>query len=265
MDKITGKKGEYEVGKVVAENDDYRVRSCTLDGREFLLQVPTTLEKNSVVQANSGMLLRLKRQSDRLEKEFKGNLNYDLGFPNLHETFYLKKGRQVNVIDFRNIPAVGQMLPVVKLWKDGLRIDISTSAWILGKLLKTIAFAHDQNIEVDRITGGNVLIEPDQHYVVVYDWSDSSLHDEKLSHNTQVGEIKKAAKCIIKALGGDLDRAQDDALDEQYTEQLKSFARGDVAKASKAHKAHYDLVDYLCDNPDSHWERGFYKFTTKRA
>ncbi len=278
---IIGKKSEYEVGKVVFENDDCRVRVCRggdspgyLD-REFLLQVSKTPGQNHVVQTNCGTLLSLKRKADSLEKQFKaefgrdGNLNYHFGFPELHESFYLHNGRQVNVISFRNVPEVGRMVPIVKLWKDGLRVDICTSAWMLGKLLKNLAFVHDQDVEIVKISGGNILIEPDEHYISIWDWSYSCVHgggdgtDPQISHEIQVAEIKKTARCIIRVLGDDLKEAEEDDLDEEYISHLQALARGDIIKASKAHAAHYEIVDYLCGNHRSHWEKGFHKFTTK--
>lgn len=266
---ITGKTGEYEIGDMVARNPRYRLYNCTDgSGRELLFQVAADPKRNGEVSRNAWVLSRLEKQAAEIEQEYaevvgKGNLNYELGFPEVLDSF-LAQAKQVNILGFRNVPSVKTIIPVVKIWKDSLRVDLRTSAWMMGKLLKLLVFAHDNRLQLgeSKVSGNNVLIEPDQHYVLLFDWSQATIHEEEVPAKIRRGEIKAAAEVIIKALGDDLERAQENEADKVLTNYLRSLATSGESSAKKAHETFYGIVDSLTENPDSVWRRGFYKFTT---
>ena len=257
------KNGEYVVGKMVAVNSRYSLYSCNdAAGRELLLQAP--ISDNYAVSRNAFILDMLASRSLEVEEEYSnGDLNYDLGFPELCDSFMVKE-KQVNVLGFRgNVASVGSIVPVVKIWKDNLRVDLRTSAWMIGKLLKLLVFAHENSehlIQIGNISGNNVLIEPDQHYVIVFDWSGAVIHNAWKGIIVR-DEIKSAAQLVVKTIG-DLDHACVNDEDKVYINYLRLLAMDGESSASKAHKAFYDIVDSLCENDRSVWERGFYKFTT---
>lgn len=270
MTTVTGKNGEYEVGELVAKNDRYRLRHCRdKHGREMLLQIATHASKNAELSRAGWALTTLKERSDEVERAYSdaghsGMLNYDLGFPELTDSFIFEGqgARQVNILRFREILKVGGIIPLLKIWKDDLRVDLPTSAWIFGKLIKTVSFAHDNRIQVNNITGNNVLIEPDQHYVVIFNWSDMVVHETSVPSLTVREEIKLAANLVIRAVGGDLDKARVNDADLPYTRLLQSFATEGASSAAKAHGMFYEVVDSLCGNPDSTWKNGFHPFAT---
>jgi hypothetical protein len=273
MTIVDGKNGSYDVGGLVAGNDRYRLRSCTDErGREMLFQIATDASRNSELSRNGWALRTLKEASDDVERRYKeagheGALNYDLGFPELTDSFIFdgQGSRQVNILRFREILELNGVIPLLKIWKDGLRVDLQTSAWILGKLIKTISFAHDNRIQVHNITGNNVLIHPDQHYVVIFDWSGMTVHEGPVPSMIVREEIKLAAQLAIKAVGGDLDLAMTNDADLPYTRLLQSLASEGMSAASKAHQAFYGIVDQLCNDPEiEHWKAGFHHFTTSR-
>lgn len=273
MTVVEGKNGSYDVGGLVAGNELYRLRSCVDDReRQMLFQIAVDASKNAKLSRNGWALKLLKEQSDAIEKAYKeaghkGSLNYDLGFPELTDSFIFdgQGSRQVNILRFREILELDAVIPLLKIWKDDLRVDLQTSAWILGKLLKTISFAHDNRIEVCKITGNNVLIHPDQHYVVLFDWSGMKIHDRSVPSMTVREEVKLAAKLAIRALGVDLDLARTDDTDLPYTRMLQTLAREGMSDASKAHQAFYEIVDKLCSDPNvPQWKSGFHGFTTIR-
>ena len=261
---ITGNNSDYVVGKMVAKNSRFLLYSCNdLSGRELLLQIPVA--DNSVTAKNAYILQSLAFRSLKTEEEYRkvggnGDLNYDLGFPELCDSFMLK-AKQVNVLGFKNVVSVGSIVPVVKIWKDNLRVDLRTSAWMMGKLLKLLSFAHEGGsglIQIGNISGNNVLIEPDQHYVIVFDWSNAVVHDCWKSAIVR-NDIKAAAQLIVRAIGG-FDCAT--AEEMIYVDYLRLLSVDGESSASKAHKAFYDIVDSLCENERSVWAREFYKFTT---
>lgn len=267
---ITGKNGNYDVWDVVAENAVYRVRRCTdSHSRELLFQIVIDANQNNKLALNALALSRLKAASNEIEKEYaesgsEGSLNYDLGFPELYDSFILtaQGSRQANVLGFRGVETVGSIIPLVRIIKSPARIDLRTSAWIMGKLLKIIAFAHGHRFEIGKISGNNVLIEPDKHYVVIFDWSGSTLHEHSVPPSVRRNEIKLAAQSVIKVLGGDLDSVCENDADLPYTRYLQSLATSGESDADRAHKTFYGIVDSLCEDPLSVWERGFYEFTT---
>jgi len=269
---IEGKNGTYTTGDLVAENDRYRLRACTnQDGRELLLQAAVESDRNSVISRNAWILEQLKTAAIDIEVEYeeaggKGHLNYNLGFPELCDSLILESqgSRQVNIIGFCGVKAVETIIPLIKIWKDSFRVDLRTSAWIMGKLLKTISFAHDHRIQVMNLSGNNILIQPDQHYVLIFDWSSAVVHEESVPGSIRRQEIQAAAQCIIKALGNDLDRARVNDADLPYTNYLQLLASSGESDAIKAHQTFYELINSLCANPNSVWENGFYEFTTHR-
>jgi len=258
---------------MVAKNSRYRLYNCTdEDGRELLFQVAADSSHNGEISRNAWVLSRLAKRSDEIEAEYAATqtgadwvvpLNYKLGFPEVHDSF-ITQTKQVNILGFRNVPSVKSMIPVIKIWKDSLRVDLRTSAWMAGKLLKLLVFTHDHRFQVGdgQISGNNLLIEPDEHYILIFDWSKAVIHDGQVSAKVKRGEIKAAAQVIIEALGDDLERAQENEHDVTYTNYLRSLAVSGESDASKAHETFYRIIDDLCENPDSVWEKGFYKFTT---
>lgn len=267
---IEGNNDSYTVGDLVAENSRYRVRKCTnSDGRELLLQVAVDDSHNGDVAKNAFLLSQLKSVADATQKRYEesertGSLSYDLGFPELCDNFVLESqgGRQVNILGFRYVDEVSSVIPLVKFWKSSLRVDLRTSAWIMGKLLKVVSFAHDNRMEVSRISGNNVLIEPDKHYTLVFDWSNVVIHEEAVPASVRRREIQASAQTVIKALGGDLDRARANDADLPYTNHLQLLSTTGESDATEAHRAFYEIVDSLCEDPESVWEKGFHEFTT---
>jgi hypothetical protein len=262
----------YLVGAKVADADRYRLYLCEQEetGRRCLVQTANAAEYNGGLDRAAYLLDELKRHSDELEAEYAGAkedpkdmLNYDLGFPELVEGFICQDqgGRRVNILAFRNVEDVSKMVPLSNITtKDRRRVDLRTSVWILGKLLKSLVLTQCVKISVGLVVGNNILIEPDRHYVLIFDWSAAQIHSGDLSFETRRQEIAQAAQAVITALGGDLATGvfPDDG-DEafgRYTDHLLRLARGSESKAERAHAQFYELVDSL-------WKRGYHPFTTK--
>lgn len=258
----------YEVGKQVLETDVFRLYLCVQEstGRKCLLQVAKEKDQNGALERVSYLLELLTSRSIELEEEYQTlepgkTLNYELGFPELVDSFIFHEegDRRINVLAFRNVEEPSNLSPLVTFIEvDLLRVDLRTSAWMMGKLLKLLVFLHSEGIETKDLTEANVLIEPDQHYVVIFDWADAIIHSGGLSSEIARTEIMQAATTVITALGGDPKTGEfphdDDEGFARYTEHLTRLARGETRNAARAHEEFYALVDEL-------WEREFHQFT----
>lgn len=260
----------YLVGDRVADFGAYRLYLCKQEntGRQCLFQIAADIGRNGLLDRAAYLLTELKRSSDELEEEYalvrkdpKVLLNYDLGFPELVDSFIChgQGGRRVNILAFRNVEDVGRMVPIRNITeKDHRRVDLRTSAWIMGKTLKLLEFAHSQGITVGRVDGANILIEPDEHYVVLFDWSDAHTHADTIPRKTTSNEIAQAAQAIITVLGGDFKTRSFPNDGEEtfvrYTDHLLRLADGSQHTAETAHEEFYELIDGL-------WRREFYPFT----
>lgn len=271
MDIVSGS-NVYEVGKKVAESGGYSLYLCIQKEtkRQCLLQIATDPEHNGGLDRAAYILKELKQRSDELEAEYasvktdpKDLLNYDFGFPELVDSFSSSEqgGRWVNILAFKNVEDASRMVPLSNIAvKDQLRVDLRTSVWIMGKLLKLLVFMHGEGISVDLITENNILIEPEQHYVLIFDWSTAQIHSEAIPMETRCQQISQAAQAVIAVLGGNLETGifPDDG-DEafgRYIDHILRLARGSESKADRAHAKFYELVDSL-------WKREYYPFVAK--
>ena len=270
--KLVSEDHSYVVGKLVAEASRYRLYLCTQEdtGRELLLQIPTDATLNGLLDRSAFILRELKRQSDELEAEYamikedpKNMLNYHLAFPEIVDSFVCEEqgGRRVNIYAFRNVEDVRNMIPLSNIIEiDRQRVDLKTSGWVMGKLLKLLTFAHSLGYTVGRISPANILIEPNQHYVLIFDWFDARTHPgEEIPTDETRDEIRYAAQAVINLLGGDLESRSFPNDNEEgfaeYTKHLLYLASGAMHSAKKAHQRFYDLIRPL-------WGRSFHPFTS---
>lgn len=265
---IRGKNGTYEVLDLVAKSKYHRTRLCTHEDNVYLLRITTDAVHNHLLARNAFILSKLKEYSASMEEEYSkkhdGNLNYDLAFPYVVDDFiYHSQGaRQVNVLGFKNVDSVSQMIPLSRFRRDRIRPDLPSSAWIFGKLLKTLHFAHQCAVAGQSLKLSNLLIEPSMHYIVVYDWSDAGVHSDGIRPSLIKEEIKEAAQSIITLLGDDLESVCVDEFDQNYVNFLQHLATHGMSNAQMAHEGFYKTVDELCYNPLSYWESGFHDFVT---
>lgn len=258
----------YEVGLQIAETEIYKLFLCKMEGskEEFLLQIALDTTKNGKLDYLSFTLKKLQEQSVRLENEYakiKNNpnklLNYSLCFPTLVESFTTPEQgmRRINILKFDGIEKINSLVPLYGMvHRDKLRVDVRTSVWIMGKLLKIIAFAHDAGIAVGDLSLGNILIEPNSHYVILFNWMQSQVISKELA----IEEVKQGTLSIIKVLGGSLETGiptDGSDIENAYANFLLEQAQFGNKSAFQAHAKFYEFVDTL-------WERGFYKFTTLR-
>ena len=252
----------YNVGPLVASNNRYQLYKC--DGKaggEYLYQIPTDTGDEDV-DRNVFLLDKINALSVDVQSKSDTVLNYYLGFPTVVDRF--DDGTKSSyVMALNGVEHVGDVIPIIKLCKEGFRVDLRTSAWIMGKLLKTLSFAHANGIEIVDISANNVLIYPNMHYVVVFDWSKAEL--TKITSAVAKREIKKAANVVIKAVGGNLKSVRLCDADEPYINYLETLAEYGLSSAAKAHADFYSVVDELCSIPGSMWKSGFHEFKAMKV
>lgn len=263
--------GRYAVGRKVAETSRYRLYVCRPNGEtaaDHLLQIATAVEHDGALERSAYILERLTREAERLEALYAETktdpnhfVNYQLHFPALVDTFVAadQESRRTNILRFSEVGEVGRMVPLYNLVeRDRRRVDLRTSIWILGKLLKAMSLAHGIGVAVKNLTPGNILIEPDQHYVVIFNWVDAELMSDGVPQSTVREEIRSAATSVIRVLGGDPEKGIPDdggPWHAAYQQHLMQLAATGESNALEAHRAFYALVDSL-------WERGFHPFTS---
>lgn len=270
---LKGESASYKVGPLVAETSTYRLYLCVMEGggdaKQRLLQVAKTVGDNAALDRAAYLIQRLLHEAERLEAEYarvkkdpKELLNYQFCFPEITDSFVVTEqgGRRVSILKFRGVNDVQEMVPLSNIvHRDRLRVDLRTSVWIMGKLLKILAFAHGVGIEVSNLALGNILIEPMQHYVVVFSWADAQLSPDGVAHSRVREEIQAAARCVIELLGGTPEEGiPDDGTKEctAYAAHLVAIATGGESNAFSAHQAFYALVDSL-------WPRSYHPFTSR--
>lgn len=266
---IESKSHHYEVGEKVAVTGNYRLYLCVReDGRQCLLQIAAEVGNNGELERMAYFLESIKTYAARLEEEYalvkedpKDLLNYQFGFPELLDSFICEQqgGRWVNILTFWNVDDVGKISPLNSIiFKDRLRVDLRTSAWIMGKALKLLVFTHSQGISIGRVDGNNVLLDTEQHYVIFFELTHAQDYPEGVPEEIRCQEISQVARTVIALLGGNFEAKSfpDDVGEEfkAYTNFLLDLAEGNQGNTKRVHEQFYQLVDGL-------WKREFYPFT----
>jgi serine/threonine protein kinase len=265
----------YEIGPLVGETNTYRVYKVTplsdvSHKKNFLLKVVTETTHNGLLDREALMLTIMREEAISLEKQFvkkypEKRLNYHLGFPSVVETFLLDESqgnRRALVIEIEGVDQVETLVPLSMITKrDRVRVDPKTSAWIIGKSLKIMAFAHDLHIAPGMISGDSILINREKHLVVFFDWSQAiDFSQEKVfPRDYIISGLHYIAKESFAVLGGDINTStipdSEQLTDARYQEFLARLAEGGFSSASEAHHEFYTLIESM-------WGRTFHPYTT---
>lgn len=263
-------KKSYVVNARVAETETFTAYSCAPEGTAsdtHLLKIAKEPKHNALLDREAYILKLLfdesKKQEEAYQKAHPGSevkMNYHLTFPMLVETFISidQKWRRVLILHVGHaVQSLSELTPLINIERrEGLRIDQRSSAWIMGKVLKALVFAHGVGIIVNNLSRNNILLQKEEHLVMIFDWSGAELTDETATKNPD--DIAQLARAIIRAMGGDLERGtipEDADSFVEYNNMLRRFALGKARSAQKAHEEFYSLVDKL-------WPREYYPFTT---
>lgn len=258
------------------ETDSYRLYLCKEKGtgKQYLLKIAVAMEDNAGLEREVYVLNLLARRAEELENAYSQEkadpesfLNYQIGIPAVVDSFILddEDPRRVTILTFTGVEDLDKITSLsIIIEENKLRVDPKTSAWIMGKALKMLVFAHGEDVAVGAVDANNILIVPEEHYVVIFDWSGAQFNSGPIAPETMQREITEAARAVIDLLGGDLgtnvfpnDWNEDANTFNRYTKHLLSLARGNESSAERAHKLFYQLIRSL-------WERKFHEFTAKK-
>ncbi|QQS21486.1 hypothetical protein IPM09_03090 [Candidatus Saccharibacteria bacterium] len=263
---ITGTKSPYTVIAPLAHTTSHRLYICKDGtGNLRLLQIAVTRGANGGLGRGAYILGQLTAESQRLDtlyatKHDGKHLHYDRLFPELVESFVspTQDKRRVNILAFTDVTDVASLVPFSNLrTRDQVRLDLKTSAWVMGRLLKLQTFVHAQGVGIRAIRSDNILLDPSKHFAIVLDWSSARMYQQAIEREGAMSDIASAASAVMASIGGtshgvsyELDEAE-----VRYVALLRQLGDGAVTDAITAHSQFYELVRDI-------WPNEFHPFTT---
>lgn len=260
----------YEVGALIGRTADYSIylASGRNDAEEYLLKVAADTTRNGLLDREAFLLDGIQTEiarRDALHQKEHGDgkrLGYHRCFPRIVESFPVPEqgDRRVNLVSVYGTEPLFELVPLEQ-WRtrERVRLDPKTSAWIMGRLLKILTLTHPFGVAIGRITGGNILVNPEEHHVTIFDWTAAHHHAESLPAKVAREELSAIATATMLALGGNPATGSlpesDQLPDSRYADFLKRLIDGKRSDPVTTGAEFYDLVDDL-------WERGFHPFTT---
>lgn len=255
-------RNQYQVIGLVARAPSSNLYICQKDDRQFLLQIASDQSNNSKVDLAAFILSDLSKTATLYEgnfqKKFPGQqLNYNWLFPHVEDSFKSieQGGRIVNILSIDELSKIDKIVPLSNILnKDRRTIDLATSVWVMGRMLKLLVYTHDQNISI-KLNGDNILIEPYEHRVVIIDWTQAEFFQGLVPEALKRTDIASAAKTILIALGEYERKGR--YCETQYVEFLNSLLNlsGEIDTEKIYHEfeaSHAPLLD----------RNMFYDFTT---
>ncbi len=243
--------------RLVADAESYRlyIAHDEAAGIEYLVQIASGLEHNGLLDQAAVTLGKLKRTAEIFEAKYAEENPDDRWldmrlFPSLEASFEVEtqEGRRANILAFAGIDDITKLVPLSSYRHAHKRVELPTSAWILGRILKLLGLAHACGISPPSLGGNNVLIYPDQHRVFVVDWVNAKRHSGIIPDEEAASDIAKAARAVFSAVGGDpitLDFPHDAEGGEQYITLLRQLAMQQEHDAHRAHIEFYRVVHAL--------------------
>jgi serine/threonine protein kinase len=272
--QVVGALSTYTVTGLLRTEDSYTLYSCTslVNPREQMLKVANSPQYNGSLDKESFTLRSLAHAARSAESSFAKQksatedavfLNYHLAFPTVIETFVTEEEMlRIVVLAFSSAANVTDLLPLSAIGaRDNQRIDIRASAWVLGKTLKIMSFMHSNRLLVGDYSGDNILLNPKEHYVSLFDFSKVS-KVSNISSDESGAEILQSAESVFEALDGfehykvEQGYFAHNGVDiTPYVAYLNTLRSGRIRSAAKAHEGFYAVCDSI-------WPRKFLPFTT---
>lgn len=249
---LHSEKTTYEVCSKIAEAPTYRLYVAKEDSKDLLLRVPLDLDGNGNLEREAFLLDYLSKMSAEYEMEYADTnpgtakkLLYNWLFPAIVDSFVSEDqgGRRVNILALSGAE-VAHVAPLVKL-KAREKIDVKTSAWILGRLLKLQGFANEVGVDYD-FSSDEVLLDPKNHKVIYLGWAAARMDDDVDPRPN----IRAAAQSIL-----DWTAANGTADEDQYLELVRDLAKSGRRTALEAHQDFYALIRSL-------WGSQYHPYTT---
>jgi hypothetical protein len=226
----------------------------TPSGQLGLFKLAFEATHNGLVRREFDLLQRLQRRAQEIDAEVVADggspLLYGAQFPTSLESVDAGERFGMFLGFHESIKHYSAFQPIGLLLRDEF-VDLRTAAWVLGKGLRLLDFAHRLNsVTVGFIGPSNLLLETVHHGVFVLDWSRAQEFNSSVARQ----EVISLAKIIWWAVGGTAEAEPPLAGEvltaeghNQYVAFLQRLVAGEL-DAGEAHAALYRLADEL-------WER----------
>lgn len=262
MAEYTGKEGKYEIFGFVTEGKSpqplietpvFKMYVSKLpSGQIGLMKINTKPEHIGTLKSEYRALSTLQQISEQLDAEAisAGDVppNHGAMIPQVIEMLQPDEDRVVIFLGYHaSIQTYRQMKPLSFLTHEG-RIDLKSSAWILGKMLKTVAYVHSLDFSINRLDSTNIMLETDVHGTFVLDFSKAN--DEPTDEEI-VADVMNLAKSVWIAAGGDdevLPNHDVEIMTDEEHIRFCEFLRelmDDGMDSNQAHKESYKLFDSI--------------------
>jgi hypothetical protein len=251
---INSDENEYVVREdILAETATYRIYLCeeVKTKQEHLLMISTTAAHNGSLSKMAFVLGELNKASAEYEVEnarsSEKKIHYDWLFPMLKESFIStsQNGRRVLIVSFAGTN-VANATSLSSIKHKAQRMSLETSAWVMGRLLKLIAFTQEICITGLHLLEDSVWVDLEDHHMVVLDWSEIIIFPGSVPSEACARDISLAAKIIFKALGGDVKTGLY-RYDENhpYPKYLWQLATKNSGLGVQEHKQFYEFIHGL--------------------
>jgi serine/threonine protein kinase len=213
MTEFDGLNGKYIIfglksasissGAPIAKTSNSKLYVTQLPSGQFgFMKIALETYENDSIVRESNILRELQLIAREIDNDCQnkglGKPNYGAFFPKVLETFDAGPKKAMFLGFDENIESYQQFSPLSSLTGDQ-RIDLQTGHWILGKLLKILAFIHSYGYSLKLINSSNILLETNLHGVFILDFSAAQKNIDSLVMSQ---EISNAAKIVWYATGG---------------------------------------------------------------
>jgi curved DNA-binding protein CbpA len=133
-------------------------------------------------------------------------------------------------------------------------------AWMFRRLMVALGFAHRSGLTHGDVTPGNVYILPEEHGLMLANWSASTSATLDPAANARE-DISAAVRCMLFLLGGD---PQQGISPEALPQQLKSFFKGSLLPGTRAPQDAWALKQEFDELIERLWgKRTYHPFIMK--
>lgn len=200
------------------------------------------------------------------EKILDLRLHYDWLIPMLSESFVCEPQgrRQVNILSFAGIEA-GEFMPLAQILQKNQRVDLKTSVWIVGRMLKLLDFTIDAEVGTS-FALDKFLLGPREHHLVMLDWTNARkvFGDDREGVNLNILRI---GECGLKLIGATYDKTgwqydypyvENEVEYIDFLHQMATLSEPfyrSYQDIRRTHRRFYGVVDKV-------WGRAYHPFTT---
>lgn len=199
---VSGNGTSYIIVKPdVGVTSKYRIHLIQLEKTHqyALLKVAKAKEHNYLLATEFKILRLLQLAADDIERQSDASFNYHHFVPEAIDHFEADSSshRMATIVKYAEVvEEPNEFAPLSLLVSLEQRVDIKTAVWIMGKLLKTIDLAAHTGVSTNALTPSNILIQPDKHWLVVFDWTTAKITRD------EPAMIRSLAQSIVRLVGG---------------------------------------------------------------